>query len=580
MAKAKGHCRAHAGGRRGRRRIRRRQVQRQGHRREVEVDKGDIALAGFFAAHDLPDGVEPSLDSDATYDPDNFSFPHGTHLVRDGGRHRDRAGRRSARTSASTTSARCVNPLIVEGQVHGGLAQGIAQALFEEANYDEQGNAGHRHVRRLHCCPSAARPAVGSPPTAPKRRRRRNPLGAKGVGEAGTIASTPAVVNAVIDAVRRFGVDGHRDAADPDAGLARHPEGTAPPTRAAPAGGEELGGGLGSIDAAARGGRCAVIPASFDYVPPVHSGRSGAGAVAAAGEDAKVLAGGQSLLPVLRMRTAAPTALIDLRRDRGAARRIRDDGDRIVDRRDGAAPRRHARRPREAARRRCWPWPRRRWRTTRSGTAGPSAGRSRTPTRPATCGGVALALEAEFVIAGPGRHADGRRRTSSSSTTSPPRSTEDEILTEVRFPKYTGWGSHYEKFNRTAQSWSMVGDRRGRPRSRAATIAEAQGGADEHGRRPRCGPAVSRRPWSGSRPRPTRCARRPSASRRAPPHRATPTPRPTTVSTSPGCSPAVRCSPRRADGFPDARSRNCPSTGRPPRAGSRGRASCVLEEEA
>ena len=59
-----------------------------------------------FAAHNLPEGVEPSLDSDATFDPDNFSFPHGTHLARDGGRHRDGAGDACAPTSASTTSAR------------------------------------------------------------------------------------------------------------------------------------------------------------------------------------------------------------------------------------------------------------------------------------------------------------------------------------------------------------------------------------------------------------------------------------------------------------------------------------------
>src|SRR5690606_979400 len=97
----------------------------------------DVALA-VFAAHDLPDGIEPNLDSEATYDPDNFSFPHGTHLC-------------AIEVDTETGHARIrkyvcvddvghvVNPLIVEGQVHGGLAQGIAHALYEEAVHDESG---------------------------------------------------------------------------------------------------------------------------------------------------------------------------------------------------------------------------------------------------------------------------------------------------------------------------------------------------------------------------------------------------------------------------------------------------------
>jgi carbon-monoxide dehydrogenase large subunit len=163
---------------------------------------GEIALA-VFAAHDLPDGVEPSIDADATYDPDNFSFPHGTHLCCveiD-----TETGHVGVRKYACVDDiGNVVNPLIAEGQVHGGLAQGIAQALYEEAIYDSDGNlTTGTFVDYL--VPSAAdlphfdtehqsTPAPG------------NPLGVKGVGEAGTIASTPAVVNAVIDALRPFGV--------------------------------------------------------------------------------------------------------------------------------------------------------------------------------------------------------------------------------------------------------------------------------------------------------------------------------------------------------------------------------------
>ncbi|MFD9893118.1 xanthine dehydrogenase family protein molybdopterin-binding subunit [Amycolatopsis sp. NPDC059027] len=162
----------------------------------------DIALA-VFAAHNLPDGMEPSLDADATFDPENFSFPHGTHLC-------------AAEVDTETGQVRlrsyvcvddvgvAVNPLIVEGQVHGGLAQGIAQALFEEAVHDEGGTLTTGTFAD-YLLPSAADlPSFTTART--ETPSTTNPLGAKGVGEAGTIASTPAVVNAVVDAVRHLGV--------------------------------------------------------------------------------------------------------------------------------------------------------------------------------------------------------------------------------------------------------------------------------------------------------------------------------------------------------------------------------------
>jgi carbon-monoxide dehydrogenase large subunit len=156
-----------------------------------------------FAAHVLPDGVEPSLDSDATFDPDNFSFPHGTHLC-------------AAEVDTETGAVRIrsyvavddigqvINPLIVDGQVHGGIAQGIAQALYEEAAYDSSGNLitatlADYLVPSAADLPSFTTARTTTPSTG-------NPLGAKGVGEAGTIASTPAVVNAIIDALRPLGV--------------------------------------------------------------------------------------------------------------------------------------------------------------------------------------------------------------------------------------------------------------------------------------------------------------------------------------------------------------------------------------
>jgi carbon-monoxide dehydrogenase large subunit len=167
------------------------------------VSMGELAFATFLG-HNLPDGVEPSLDADATFDPENFSFPHGTHLCAV-----------DVDTETGFTKIRkyvCVddvgkpvNPLIIEGQVHGGLAQGIAQALYEEAVYDDAGNLTtgtfvDYTLPSASDLPSFTTARTESPSTT-------NPLGVKGVGEAGTIASTPAVVNAVVDALRPFGVN-------------------------------------------------------------------------------------------------------------------------------------------------------------------------------------------------------------------------------------------------------------------------------------------------------------------------------------------------------------------------------------
>jgi carbon-monoxide dehydrogenase large subunit len=162
----------------------------------------EIALA-VFAAHNYPEDVEPSIDAEATFDPVNFSFPHGTHICAlevD-----TETGQVKIRKYACVDDVgKIVNPLIVEGQVHGGLAQGIAQALYEEAVFDADGNlTTGTFVDYL--LPSAADlPHFDTANTV--HEATSNPIGAKGVGEAGTIASTPAVVNAALDAVRHLGV--------------------------------------------------------------------------------------------------------------------------------------------------------------------------------------------------------------------------------------------------------------------------------------------------------------------------------------------------------------------------------------
>jgi carbon-monoxide dehydrogenase large subunit len=172
----------------------------------------EIALA-TFAAHNLPDGIEPSIDAEATYDPVSFSFPHGTHLCAveiD----TETGGITMRKYACVDDIGNIVNPLIVAGQVHGGLVQGIAQALWEEAVHDDAGTlVSASFVDYL--VPTAADTIsfdIGHT-TSPSTT---NTLGTKGVGEAGTIASTPAVVNAVVDALRPFGVDDVRMPCTPE----------------------------------------------------------------------------------------------------------------------------------------------------------------------------------------------------------------------------------------------------------------------------------------------------------------------------------------------------------------------------
>jgi carbon-monoxide dehydrogenase medium subunit len=194
-----------------------------------------------------------------------------------------------------------------------------------------------------------------------------------------------------------------------------------------------------------------VIPSKFDYVKPA-SVADAITALREGGEDAKILAGGQSLIPVLRLRLAAPSVLIDLG---GIAelRGIREDGDHVV---IGAMTAYHdivrddlvaqhvallAKATATVADSQ----------VRHLGTLGGSLAHA----DPAgDLGAVALALEAELVIAS----ASGNRTVTAKDFFVDYFTTaigEGEILTEIRFPRYTGWGSHYEKFNRTAQAWSM-----------------------------------------------------------------------------------------------------------------------------
>ena len=167
--------------------------------REMTIQAAAFAA---FAAHNLPDGMEPGLDETATYDPANFSWPGGAHaaVVEVD---TETGDTRLVRYVAVDDVGTPVNPQIIDGQVHGGVTQGIAAALYEEGAYDEEGNL-LTTTMTTYLVPSAAE--LPSYETDRTETAADNPLGVKGVGETGTIAAAPAVVNAVVDALSHLGV--------------------------------------------------------------------------------------------------------------------------------------------------------------------------------------------------------------------------------------------------------------------------------------------------------------------------------------------------------------------------------------
>jgi carbon-monoxide dehydrogenase large subunit len=162
----------------------------------------DLAVSAWHA-HDLPAGFEPNLEATAVWDPPNFTWPGGTHVCVvevD----TETGATEVVRYVAVDDCGTVINPMIVEGQVHGGVAQGIAEALFEEAMYDEQGNLMTSSMTQYLVPAASEMPSFVLDRT--ETPSTTNPLGVKGIGEAGTIASPPAVINAVVDALAHLGV--------------------------------------------------------------------------------------------------------------------------------------------------------------------------------------------------------------------------------------------------------------------------------------------------------------------------------------------------------------------------------------
>jgi carbon-monoxide dehydrogenase large subunit len=162
----------------------------------------DIVNAAYLADN-LPPDIEPGLHAAHFFEPKNFTYPFGAHLaVVDVDRDTGRVTLR--RYVAVDDCGNVINPMIVHGQVHGGIAQGAAQALFEEAIYDENGQLVTGELMDYAVPKASFLPSFELDQTVTPTPI--NPLGAKGVGEAGTIASAPAIINAVVDALRDYGV--------------------------------------------------------------------------------------------------------------------------------------------------------------------------------------------------------------------------------------------------------------------------------------------------------------------------------------------------------------------------------------
>ncbi|MEA2457919.1 MAG: aerobic carbon-monoxide dehydrogenase large subunit [Thermoleophilaceae bacterium] len=169
-------------------------------------DKGlalaDISLAAYVPEN-LPDGMEPGLEETSFYDPENFVWPFGAHAaIVDVDVETGKVS--LVRYVCVDDCGPAINPLLIDGQVHGGVVQGVAQALYEQVVYDDEGQLVTGTFVDYALPTAAELPMLETDRT--ETPSPVNSLGVKGVGEAGTIAASPTIVNAVIDALRPLGV--------------------------------------------------------------------------------------------------------------------------------------------------------------------------------------------------------------------------------------------------------------------------------------------------------------------------------------------------------------------------------------
>ena len=201
------HCRASARSRRARHRIRRRSdggnFSVAGTDRRVSIT--DVAKASFQSGR-LPPGLEGGLYETGTFAPDDNTYPNGCHVC-EVEIDPDTGALEIVRYVVVDDVGTVVNPIGLKGQIHGGVAQGLGQALMEQVVYDRQSGQNLTGSFMDYCMPRADTMPymeITSNPVPTKR----NPLGAKGAGEAGTVGALPAIVNAVIDALAPLGVKG------------------------------------------------------------------------------------------------------------------------------------------------------------------------------------------------------------------------------------------------------------------------------------------------------------------------------------------------------------------------------------
>jgi carbon-monoxide dehydrogenase large subunit len=163
---------------------------------------GEVSLMAYLA-HNLPQGMEPGFEATSFYDPSNFTFPFGAHVAvvevdPETGQVR------ILRYVAVDDVGKVINPMIVDGMVHGGIAQGVGQALWEWGAYDDNGQLLASTMMEYALPKADQLPSYETDRTVTPTPV--NPLGVKGAGETGTIAATPAIANAVLDALHPLGV--------------------------------------------------------------------------------------------------------------------------------------------------------------------------------------------------------------------------------------------------------------------------------------------------------------------------------------------------------------------------------------
>ncbi len=169
---------------------------------QKSIGFGEVVAEAIFAKQ-LPPGIEPGLNEQCVFEPANYTFPFGAHIA---------VVEVDAQTGeialrnyyAVDDCGRVLNPMLVDGQIHGGIVQSIGQALYEEHIYDENGQVVTGELLDYALPKAHQLPWLDTQTT--QTRTPVNPLGVKGVGEAGTIGCTPAIVNAVVDALAPFGV--------------------------------------------------------------------------------------------------------------------------------------------------------------------------------------------------------------------------------------------------------------------------------------------------------------------------------------------------------------------------------------